>query len=157
MALSATPRLIKRKQIHGAPGGGKKLQWVDSRRDTWEAEGTKNKCFGSALWQLLASWMTHSLRGRYKCIIPRLLILPLSLRHFFLHPPFPKLGISERLPRIGIADLMRDLECTWGHLKIWSWRRIWKGWKNNWDARCPLWSPSTYFSSRYSKKLNMWL
>lgn len=40
-ALSATLRLIKRKQIRRAPGGEKKIQWVDSRRDTWETEAPK--------------------------------------------------------------------------------------------------------------------
>lgn len=56
---------------------------------------------------------------------------PSSLYHPPPSPPphFPKSGISERLTHIGIADQMRDLKCTWGHLKICSWRRIWNGWK----------------------------
>lgn len=153
MASSATPRLIKRKQIHGAPGGGKKLQWVDSRRDTWEAEGTKNKCFGSALWQLLASWMTHSLRGRSHPSPA-----PSSLYHSFISsPPTHTLAqVGDLGIQIGITDQTRDLKCTRGHLKYVAGGTSGKD-GNNWDARCPFWSLLTEFSSQYSKKLTMWL
>lgn len=41
MALSATLRLIKRKQIDGAPGN--KIPWVDSRRDNVGEEALKIK------------------------------------------------------------------------------------------------------------------
>lgn len=50
MALSATPGLIKRKQIHGAPWNN--IPGVDSRRDTWEEEALKIKVLVFELWQL---------------------------------------------------------------------------------------------------------
>lgn len=78
-ALSATLKLIKRKQIHGAPGT--KIQWAESRRDNAEEKALKVEVvveFGSSCC-LDDSFPMYS--GSYSslaCFILPLFLLPWS-------------------------------------------------------------------------------
>lgn len=90
MALSATLKLIKRKQAHGAK---KKLLRVDSRRGQWGRRGSENRGCGYVLAGL-GAWMTHSL-----CTLEVTHLLPGSSSHhkviFLPRLPFSRHGNSQ--------------------------------------------------------------
>lgn len=130
MALSATPRLIKRKQIHGAPGGGKNYSG-------WTAGGTLGKprepkinvlvlrCGSSWLPGWLIPCVEESSVSSLACSI-----LPLSLSRFFLPPLLyrcPSWGSWNASNRLESLIRWGNQKCTGGHLE-----RMEDG--SNWDA-----------------------
>lgn len=133
MALSATPGLIKIKQIHGAPGGEKK------KYSGWTAGGTLGKPrepkinvlvlrYGSSL---LPGWLIPCVEDR--SVSSRACSLPPSSHHrfFFFFFPCPIWDSRndcrrlESLIRRGTEDTHGG---TWKYVAV-GWRHFWKGWK----------------------------
>lgn len=120
MALSATLRLIKRKQIDGAPGN--KIPWVDSRRDNVGEEALKIK-----VWVLsyASSWCPDDSFPMWKMEATHLLPVSSSL------PPTMKPSFSYNCssPIMEIMEKKNSISQA-------QWDGTWaeKSWETNWNC-----------------------
>lgn len=128
MALSATLRLIKRKQIHAAPG---KIYcgWTAG-----EAMWNRRQCFWFWVMAALGAWMTHSLCGRWK------LLISCQFLSLFL-PPWSLL--SPTIWNSLIMEISKwSAQAHWDGIVQWT---MWQG--SNWGTICPFVVQPLSFSS----------
>lgn len=118
MALSATLKLIKRKQIHGAPGN--KIPWVDSRRDNVEEEALKIKVVVE-FWQLLVpGWLIPYVLWK---LLISCLFLPLFL------PPWSLLSLT-----FAVLLSWKSLSSHLSSKAQWDATQSQKSWETNWNC-----------------------